>query len=264
MGLIKKMLKVTAGVGMMIAGLPVCSEALAIGGGVTYKIYKDKLYNAIKGESETKTICVLNEKYENLLEDLNTNSFDFGDVQVKFSPVDELQGEEKYGQMYDNIMAVFNNKKLKISKEEFVNFMLKHGDEVIKYVKSDEFKKRLNNINKNLNMWMGNSQHGPKNQYGEQEKSGILGTFRTEIELDNMFYEHDPNDVRYLRNVNTAGICITACGVAIFGIGLAFAIINVASGCDCEDDGMFKALKYLCAPFLSIMAGGWLADQLNL
>ena len=141
MSLIKKILKKTAGVGLMIVGAPLG----AVGFGASIPTYvktrnlKDDLMDL---NNQSKLVCVLSEKLSSELSQLNSTTFDLGDYVTSSLEEDKQQ---RYERIYDYVVNSFGELETVklISKEEFVNYMLNNGEELENYINSEEFYKKL-------------------------------------------------------------------------------------------------------------------------
>lgn len=149
MGLIKKILKTTAGVGVMVAGLPLGAAGL----GASIPVYNKTRHlkqDLMQLNNQTKLVCALNDKLANELEQLNSSSVEIGDYVVS-SAADEAK-QQKYLQIYDKVINSFGELEIVkvISKEEFVNYMMAHGEAIENYIASEEFYGKLTELKRIL------------------------------------------------------------------------------------------------------------------
>ncbi len=246
MGLIKKILKISAGVGLVAAGLPLSSWGIAIAGGIAYGMADRDSFDEAEQENETKMISLLNERYENVLNELNSNSLKVGDIEISWQDMDE---QTKYEQMYDNFVSAFGDAKIAMTKEQYVNFMLANGNEVIAYVNSEEFKDRIDKVNHILEYNM-NTNKG--NLYTNKTKENIVKNLKEELEKDYTFWNIDSEELKHNKKLDDIGQALMITGIGTFGVGIVTALFFHFIT-DCGDDLPTAIGLFLCLPVISMI-----------
>lgn len=145
MGLIKEILKKAAGVGVIIAGLPLGTVGL----GASIPVYNKMghLQDDLKEvNNQSKLVCALNDKLANELEQLNSSTLNMGDYVVTSSLDEDKQ--QKYAQIYDHVINSIGKLETEkiISKEEFVDYMTTNGEAIENYINSEEFNGKLSEV----------------------------------------------------------------------------------------------------------------------
>lgn len=231
MGLIKDILTKTAGVGVMVAGLPFAPIGLAVEIPLAIKSSKeaDKFENI---ESQSKLVCALSDKLAKEMEQLSSPTFDVGDYVVS-SAIDETKQKE-YAQMYDYVVNSFGELEAVtlISKDEFVNFMLENGKYVEEYIASEEFMDRLNELKTILQ----------DETTTQEEKLHIL---KTSIEKDN---HHCGPEMSTLEKVAIVALIVVGCCQSFSAVFSLFMAMDVA-----DQEGFWAGvISYLLGPLSSI------------
>ncbi len=225
MGLIKKIANVSvSALGLTLAPISMAAEIPLL----VRNIKNGAKINEV--ETQSKLVCVLSEKLNDEMEQLNSSTLEIDNYTVSFLDID---GQQKYENIYSQAVKELSRFEIStpISKDEFVRFMMEHGKELEEYINSETFKVQLNHLKSIL-------------QDETKSSKEKVDTLKLSIENDGMRFSKEAKS-------NNFELCayIFLIGGQILGLCASAGLVLSA-----HDDGLFlnepleTAVMFLLGP----------------